>query len=72
MNTVVASVSLLPDAIDAIYASLAERKKRRPGLKDVREWLVGLPPADDEGSDDAEAGGEKHSKLARSLRQKKK
>ncbi|KAG3114676.1 hypothetical protein PI124_g16663 [Phytophthora idaei] len=60
MNAVVASVSLLPEAIDVIYASLAERKKRRPGLKDVREWLVDLPPANDEGSGDAEAGGEKH------------
>ncbi|KAG3143822.1 hypothetical protein PC128_g24522 [Phytophthora cactorum] len=67
MNTVVASASLLPESIDVIYASLAERTKRRHGRKDVHEWLVDLPPADNEGSDDVKAGGEKQHHVRKLL-----
>jgi hypothetical protein len=52
MNTAVVSASLLPEAIDVIYAALAERKKRRVSLDDVREWLLAPPSADDEELDD--------------------
>ncbi|KAG2776066.1 hypothetical protein PC129_g17776 [Phytophthora cactorum] len=60
MNTVVASATLLPEAIQVVYASLAERKKQRAGLEDVREWLVEPPPADDEGSDEASGKKQHH------------
>jgi hypothetical protein len=52
MNTAVVSASLLPEAIDVVYAALAERKKRRVSLDDVREWLLAPPSADDEEPDD--------------------
>ncbi|KAE8907670.1 hypothetical protein PF003_g8571 [Phytophthora fragariae] len=54
MNTTVASASLLPEAIQVIIAALAETKKRRVGLEDVREWLAPPAPVDDEDSSEEE------------------
>ncbi|KAE9117170.1 hypothetical protein PF010_g8230 [Phytophthora fragariae] len=54
MNTTVASASLLPEAIQVIIAALAETKKRRVGLEDVREWLAPPAPVDDEDSSEDE------------------
>ncbi|KAE9055703.1 hypothetical protein PF010_g32052 [Phytophthora fragariae] len=54
MNTTVASASLLPEAIQVIIAALAETKKRRVGLEDVREWLAAPAPVDDEDSREEE------------------
>ncbi|OWY94544.1 hypothetical protein PHMEG_00035691 [Phytophthora megakarya] len=59
MNTVVVSTSLLPEAINVICAAMADRKKRRVNLADVREWLAAPPPAEDEESDDCDLDGEK-------------
>uniref|UniRef100_H3GLR1 Chromo domain-containing protein n=1 Tax=Phytophthora ramorum TaxID=164328 RepID=H3GLR1_PHYRM len=52
MNTTIASASLLPEAINVIIASLAERKTRRVGLEDVREWLTPSAYDDDDTPDD--------------------
>eukprot|EP00644_Phytophthora_capsici_P015577 jgi/Phyca11/127494/e_gw1.70.38.1 len=68
MNTVVASAALLPEAIDVIYASLSERKTRRAGLDDIREWLVEPPPAE---SDEAVAEGEKQHHVRKLLNWKR-
>ncbi|KAE8993127.1 hypothetical protein PR003_g29615 [Phytophthora rubi] len=54
MNTTVASASLLPEAIQVIIAALAETKKRKVGLEDVREWLAPPAPVDDEDSSEEE------------------
>ncbi|KAE8950828.1 hypothetical protein PR001_g33992, partial [Phytophthora rubi] len=54
MNTTVASASLLPEAIQVIIAALAETKKRRVDLEDVREWLAPPAPVDDEDSSEEE------------------
>ncbi|KAE9345721.1 hypothetical protein PF008_g8616 [Phytophthora fragariae] len=54
MNTTVASASLLPEAIQVIIAELAETKKRRVCLEDVREWLAPPAPVDDEDSSEEE------------------
>ncbi|KAE8887134.1 hypothetical protein PF005_g14974 [Phytophthora fragariae] len=54
MNTTVASASLLAEAIQVIIAALAETKKRRVGLEDVREWLAPPAPVDDEDSSEEE------------------
>ncbi|OWZ10505.1 hypothetical protein PHMEG_00016639 [Phytophthora megakarya] len=63
MNTVVASISLLPAALDGICAALSERKKRRASLDDVREWLAALPPANDEEDDDKDDDDEKQHQV---------
>ncbi|KAE8911461.1 hypothetical protein PF005_g27396 [Phytophthora fragariae] len=54
MSTTVASASLLPEAIQVNIAALAETKKRRVSLEDVREWLAPLAPVNDEDSGDEE------------------
>ncbi|OWZ10106.1 hypothetical protein PHMEG_00017093 [Phytophthora megakarya] len=40
LNKTIASASLLSEAIEVIFAALAKRKKHRPTLDDVHEWLV--------------------------------
>eukprot|EP00644_Phytophthora_capsici_P014057 jgi/Phyca11/98941/e_gw1.3.1180.1 len=59
MNTTVASSSLLPEAIQVVFTSLAERKIQRAKLGDIREWLA--PPAvdSDEEDGDEDSEGEK-------------
>eukprot|EP00644_Phytophthora_capsici_P000269 jgi/Phyca11/99894/e_gw1.4.1025.1 len=59
MNPTVASVSLLPTAIQVVFTSLAERKIQRAKLGDIREWLA--PPAvdSDEEDGDEDSEGEK-------------
>ncbi|OWZ07242.1 hypothetical protein PHMEG_00020391 [Phytophthora megakarya] len=59
MNTVVASASLLPEASNVICAAMADRKKRRVNLTDVRKWLAAPPSAEEERSDDCDLDGEK-------------
>ncbi|OWZ02972.1 hypothetical protein PHMEG_00025371 [Phytophthora megakarya] len=54
MNTVVASSSLLSEAINGI----ADRKKRRVKSTDVYEWLDAPSPAEGEGSNDCDLDGE--------------
>ncbi|POM79091.1 Hypothetical protein PHPALM_3306 [Phytophthora palmivora] len=53
MNTTVASSSLLAEAIDVIFASLAQRDLRRGSLNDITEWLA-PPAADDDAPSDEE------------------
>ncbi|POM58953.1 Hypothetical protein PHPALM_36338 [Phytophthora palmivora] len=59
MNTTVASSSLLAEAIDVIFASLAQRGLRRVGLNDITEWLAPPAAADDAPSDEEEWHAEK-------------
>ncbi|OWZ12073.1 hypothetical protein PHMEG_00014821 [Phytophthora megakarya] len=40
LNKTIVSASLLSEAIEVIFAALANRKKHRPTLDDVHEWLV--------------------------------
>ncbi|KAE8911557.1 hypothetical protein PF002_g28033 [Phytophthora fragariae] len=54
MSTTVASASLLPEAIQVNITALAETKKRRVSLEDVREWLAPPAPVNDEDSGDEE------------------
>ncbi|KAE8882483.1 hypothetical protein PF010_g20409 [Phytophthora fragariae] len=54
----VASVSLLPEAIQVIIAALGETKKGRVGLEDLREWLAHPASVDDEDSDEEEWSAE--------------
>ncbi|KAJ8544217.1 hypothetical protein ON010_g12052 [Phytophthora cinnamomi] len=51
MNTTIAPTVHLPEELEVIFASLAERCKRRIDLEDIREWISAPGPsaeADDE------------------------
>ncbi|GMF26261.1 unnamed protein product [Phytophthora fragariaefolia] len=53
MNATIASTGHLPEALEVIFASLADRCKRRIELKDIREW-ISAPGPSTEANDEAE------------------
>ncbi|POM81864.1 Hypothetical protein PHPALM_97 [Phytophthora palmivora] len=54
MNTIVAYSNLFAEAIDVIFASLAQRGLRRVGLNDITEWIATPTDDDDAPSDEEE------------------
>ncbi|KAG6618458.1 Replication factor C subunit 5 [Phytophthora cinnamomi] len=57
MNTTIAPTVHLPEALEVIFASLAERCKRRIDLEDIREW-ISAPGPSAEADDEAEWSAE--------------
>ncbi|GMF26386.1 unnamed protein product [Phytophthora fragariaefolia] len=52
-NATIASTDHLPEALEIIFASLADRCKRRIELEDIREW-ISAPGPSAETDDEAE------------------
>lgn len=59
MNITVASTSLLPEAIQVVFTSLAGRKIQRAKLVDIREWLASPAVDNDEVDGDEDSESEK-------------
>ncbi|GMF43812.1 unnamed protein product [Phytophthora fragariaefolia] len=57
MNATIASTNRLPEAVEAIFASHADRCKRRIELQNIREW-ISAPGPSTEADDEAEWGTE--------------